>query len=188
MSPRPTGTAAIEPFDDVADLRRRPAVAVERVERTLPADAYENLAAFYDGLRGVVQFALTDGAGRLLLVGSPTEGGWAPPGGVVERGEDWTSAAHASVERQTGTAVDLDAVALVEDLAFAAADDDRSFEATGVTYRASLADPDDAFAERPELVEHRQLPEDHDRTLAWFERVPEDVNPNHAEHVERFLP
>lgn len=187
MVSHPRGTAALRAFDDVDELRERADVPVESVDRTLPAVAYDRLAAFHDAHRGVVQFALTDEGGRLLLMGSERDGDWAPPGGVVDPDEDWTTAAHEAIERQTGTAVDLDAVALVEDLRFEHAADDRSFDATGVTYRASLTDPDDEFRDAPELHAHAQLPDDHDRTLAWFGSVTDDVNPNHVEHVERFL-
>lgn len=182
--------ASIETLADPETLRDTPGVAVETVERTLDDETFEGLRRFHADIAGVVQVGLTTADGRLLLEGSTTEGGWAPPGGPVRPDSDWVAAARETMEAQTGAAIEIDRVLLYEELSFQQAGiPDRSFTSTGVSFAASLADPeaDADFLETPRIVDHPHLPADHDRTFAWFDGVPTDAHPNHIDHIELFL-
>ncbi len=185
--PTPDDTVPIDSLSDPETLRDR-GVRFDPVERSLEREQFEGLRERYDAIAGVVQVGLTTDDGRVLLEGSTESGGWAPPGGSVDPGEDWVASARSSMERQTGTDVEIDGAVLVEELTFRLeGDPDESFAGYGVTFAASLASAADAFVENPTIVDHPLLPEDHDRTFEWFEAVPEDVNENHAEHVALFL-
>lgn len=169
------------------DLLDREDVALTTVERTVPPAAFEGLSEYYRAVDGVVQVGITDASGRLLLQGAPDDGDWAPPGGRVNPGEDWAVAARRRLETQTGVDIAVDGPELVEHLTFRCEDDSASFESYGVSFSASLAGEHGSFLENPDIVEHPQLPPDHDQTFAWVDRVPADANPRHVDHIELFL-
>jgi len=181
-------SAGIDTLADPEQLRRRDDIPDTEVGRTLAAEPFEGLQEHYSAIDGVVQVGITTEEGRLLLQGSPESGGWAPPGGAVSPGEDWVAAARRAMETQTGVSIRIDAVERYEHLTFEHGDNPgRQFSAPGVSFSASLQDPPAAFLSDPDIVENPQLPDDHDRTFAWFDFVPDDARQTHVEHIEMFL-
>jgi ADP-ribose pyrophosphatase YjhB (NUDIX family) len=179
---------SIDALADPAALRDRDDVPETEVRRTLPDEAFEGLQEHYSSIDGVVQVGITAPDGRLLLQGSTESGGWAPPGGAVSPGEDWVDAARRAMETQTGATVTIKTVELYEQLLFEHEDDSgRQFSAPGVSFSASVSDPPEGFFTDPDIVENPQLPDEHDRTFAWFDSVPDDARQNHVEHIEMFL-
>ncbi len=57
-----------------------------------------------------VNVAVTDDAGRLLLIRRTDNGNWALPGGGVDPGESLADAAVREVEEETGIRCEIDAV------------------------------------------------------------------------------
>jgi NUDIX domain. len=146
------------------------------------------MQSHYSSIDGVVQVGITTDDGELLLQGSAESGGWAPPGGSVRPGEDWVDAARRTMETQTGGEVTVDTVELYEHLVFEHEEESRRrFTAPGVSFAASMVDAPPGFFENPDIVDHPQLPDDHDQTFGWFETVPDDARENHVEHIEMFL-
>jgi len=183
-----TDSDGIESLADPKTLRARADVPDTEVRRTLGAQAFEGMQSHYDGIDGVVQVGITTEDGKLLLQGSTESGDWAPPGGSVRPGEDWVDAARRTMETQTGVEVTVDTVELYEHLVFEHEDDPRRrFTAPGVSFAASLAEAPPEFLHDPDIVEHPQLPDDHDQTFAWFGGVPDDARETHVEHIEMFL-
>ena len=188
MVTRDSNSESIDELADPEQLRGRDDVPYTEVRRTLSGEPFEGLREHYSSIDGVVQVGITTENGRLLLQGSTESGGWAPPGGAVRPGEDWVEAARRAMETQTGVPVTIDAVERYERLVFEHKDDpQRQFSAPGVSFSASPSDPPPGFLSDPDIAENPQLPDDHDRTFAWFESVPDDARPNHVEHIEMFL-
>lgn len=178
------GTADIETLTNPESLFDS-SVPCEEVHRELPPENFEAARSHYDNIDGVVQIGITDPDGRVLLMGSPEDGEWAPPGGPVEPGADWVGAARMTMENQTGTEVTIEETVLLEELIFHEEGSEERFSSHGVSFRASVED--ETFIEEPTLVEHPHLPEDTDETFEWFDSVPEDAHENHIEHIELFL-
>jgi ADP-ribose pyrophosphatase YjhB (NUDIX family) len=185
---RDSSSASIDELADPEQLRERDDVPDTEVRRTLSEEPFEGLQEHYSSIDGVVQVGITTGDGELLLQGSAESGDWAPPGGAVSPGEDWVEAARRAMGTQTGVRIRIEAVERYEHLVFEHAENpQRQFSAPGVSFSATPREPPDRFLSDPEIVENPQLPEDHDRTFAWFDAVPEDARPNHVEHIEMFL-
>ena len=183
-----TNSNGIESLANPETLRGRVDIPDREVRRTLGGQAFDGMRGHYSGIDGVVQVGITTDDGRLLLQGSAESGGWAPPGGSVRPGEDWVEAARRAMEKQTGVEVRVDTVELYEHLVFEHEDDTgRRFTAPGVSFAASVVDAPPGFLDDPDILNHPQLPEDHDQTFAWFETVPDGARENHVEHIELFL-
>jgi ADP-ribose pyrophosphatase YjhB (NUDIX family) len=186
MTDQPPQDSTIDSLSDPEALRGREDVPFDSVERVLDSEPFESLRDRYEKIDGVVQIGLTTADGRLLLQGFDGASNWAPPGGEVDPGQDWVEAARTSMERLTGVAIEIDDAAFVEHLTFRLTDDEeRGFTSYGVSFTASLVDDDSEFDRNPTLA--IDPPEEYDWTLAWFDSVPEDANPNHVEHIEQFL-
>jgi ADP-ribose pyrophosphatase YjhB (NUDIX family) len=151
--------------------------------RDLAGGQFERMREHHATIDGVVGVGVRDG-GALLMV-RHGDGGWAPTGGQVQPGEDWADAARRGVLELTGQAVDLEAVKRVEHITFRREDGDGTFETDSVLFRATLADPAPSFREDPTPAADR--PADYPVDLGWFETVPDDVNPNHEDHVRLLL-
>jgi len=183
-----TDSNSIKSLADPATLRARADIPDTEVRRTLGEQAFEGMGNHYDSIDGVVQVGITTDDRELLLQGSEGSGDWAPPGGSVRPGEDWVDAARRTMETQTGVEVTVDTVELYEHLIFEHGEEPgRQFTAPGVSFAASLAEAPPEFLHDPDIVEHPQLPDDHDRTFAWFEAAPDDARETHVEHIEMFL-
>jgi 8-oxo-dGTP diphosphatase len=64
-------------------------------------------------IRPGVAAAVLDGRGRVLLHRRVVGGGWAPPSGAVEPGEDVVGALHREVREETGLTVRVERLAAV---------------------------------------------------------------------------
>lgn len=192
---RTDGTARTEhPLDGFTDLGKlRGRDDVERVEttRSFASPSFENLEARFDAIAGVTQVGVTADDGHVLLAGDET---WSPPGTDVLPGEEWAVTTRRQLESILGVDLELDGVALLEDAIFNHEDDDsRQFLAPCVSFEASLTDANTeqsrAFREHPTVAEDLDHPlyGDDAYALGWFDSIPEDVHPNHVEHVELFL-
>lgn len=183
-----TDSNGIESLADPETLRERADVPDTEVRRTLGEQAFEGLQRHYNSIDGVVQVGIMTDDGELLLQGSVESGDWAPPGGSVQPGEDWVDAARRTMETQTGLEITIDTVELYEHLIFEHEEESgRRFTAPGVSFTASVADPPPGFLDDPGIVDHPQLPDDHNKTFAWFDTVPDDARETHVEHIEMFL-
>ncbi|MFB6068580.1 MAG: hypothetical protein ABEJ90_01475 [Halobacterium sp.] len=173
-------------FDDPAELRARDGVEVVDRQRPMPDEKFEALRDRYDAIEGVVQVALTDGDGRVLLWGVEDA---APPGGSVDGGEDWVAAAQSAMEDVTGQAVRVEEPVFLEVTEFhREGDESESFPAPSVHFAASLVDSDEAFVEDPSVPEGFEHPMfEEDPELDWYAAVTDDVHENHRHHVERYL-
>jgi ADP-ribose pyrophosphatase YjhB (NUDIX family) len=169
-------------------LRDRDGVAFVESTRSFEQRTFEALRQRYRSIDGVVKVGVTTDDGAVLLAGQET---WAPPGGNVETGEDWAAAARRAIEDLAGVAVTVDDVARVEETYFClAGDEDSRFLAPNVLFGASLADDEPDFLDDPTVADDLDDPvygDGEDVELGWFDAVPEDVHPNHADHVELFL-
>lgn len=181
----------VETLPDPDSLRARDDVEYLERERAFDAEKFERLRERYDGIDGVVQVGVTTHAGSVLLMKYGRDGQWAPPGGDVRPGDDWAAAARRGIEELTGVAVRVDAVERLERTEFRREGDPAdSFTADSLFVRASLADDERAFRENPEIpaaLDHEYFGDGDDLSLAWFDEVPADVSPNHADHVRIFL-
>jgi hypothetical protein len=161
-------------------------VPIEENVRECDHEKFEGLRERYDAIDGVVQVAVTTSDGRLLLQGWDGASAWAPPGFSVHPGKDWLADTRERTEQLTGVDVCIDDVLLVDDLTFEHAETGETFSAYGVSFGASLADEDSEFAENPTFGADSPLA-DEDMALAWVTDVPDDVNENHRDEIERFL-
>lgn len=172
-------------------LRTRDDVEYLERERAFDAETFEWLRERYDAIAGVVQVGVTTDAGSVLLVKYGRNGQWAPPGGDVRPGDDWAAAARRGIEELTGVAVTVDVVERLERTEFRReGDPDGSFAADSCFVRASLAGDEPGFRASPEIpadFDHDYLGDGDDLSIAWFDGVPADVNPNHEAHVRIFL-
>lgn len=96
-------------MDDALDgLLERDDVVYEETTETLHAEAFERARQRAERIEGGVVVAVTDVAGRVLLVENDWMDGYGFPGGGVKPGEDWETAAAREVEEETGVAVTID--------------------------------------------------------------------------------
>lgn len=175
------------PFSDPEDLRDREGVEVVEGERTFDSEQFAALRRRYAAIEGVVQVGITNDDGEVLLVG-PEE--WAPPGGDVERGEEWAEAARRNMEQLLGVDVRIDSVERVEFTDFRLADDeDERFRADSVFFGASVVDAPEFVAdpELPDDMTHKYFEDPDDMAVAWFGEVTDAVHDNHEDHVRLFL-
>lgn len=190
-------TPTDDPIDSLADpaaLRDRADVEVREERREVSREQYEGLAARYADLDGVVQVGVRRADGAVLLQTDERGEGWCPPGGNVEHGQDWVDAARVCMETTTGEAVAVDEPVLYGRTTFLPGDDG---DAAGVTaetvlFRASLAEPDTAFAAEPTLPDGLDHPiygdgEEIGLRYGWFDEVPEDAHPNHEAEIRLLL-
>jgi hypothetical protein len=178
----------LDAFEPPGALRERDGVVYEERERTVPVEQFEALRERYAKLDGIVQFGIRDDDGRVLLAGDDA---YAPLGGDVTPGDDWTTAAADAMTNVTGQAVRVDAAVAFERTTFhPEGDREGSVHADCAFFAASLVDPDPAFLEDPTFrdgLDHPLYGADTDATLAWFDGVTDAVNENHARHVEWLL-
>lgn len=186
----------VESFTDPETLRERDDVRFVEAERTFEREQFEGLRKRYRAIAGVAMVGVTTDDGEVLLWG---EENVSPPGGSVPADEDWVATACDMVASVVGQQVEIDDVELVEWTRFRLADDDAasivddetaSFPAPVVHFSASLVDPDPAFLDAPavpEDFEHELFEDDDPPTLDWYDGMPEDVHPNHEDHVALYL-
>jgi len=187
-----TGPATIESLADPTDLRDDPDVLTTSREREFPREQYEALAERYDELDGVVQVGLLRSDGAALLQRHDESEQWHPPGGNVAQEQDWVVAARETIEALTGQQVAIDEAVLYGRQTFLPATDPEAAEpvlAETVVFGASLVEATDGFEEEPTLASELDHPlygdgEEIGLELAWFESVPEAVDPNHREEIE----
>jgi ADP-ribose pyrophosphatase YjhB (NUDIX family) len=168
-------------------LRDRESIEVIEGERTFEEEQFYGLRRRYGAIEGVVQVGITDDDGRVLLLGS---GAYAPPGGDVERGEDWVDAAERSMEELLGVGVRVESVERAEFTDFCLeGDEDERFRADSVFFEASVVDAPDFLADPtlPEDMEHKYFADPDGMDLAWFDEVTDAVHENHRDHVALFL-
>lgn len=183
-----TGSDGIESLADPGTLPERADMPDTEARQRLDDRAFKRMGNHYGSIDGVVQVGVTTDDGRLLLQGSAEFGEWTPPGGSVSPGEDWVITARRTMETQTGVDITIDTAELYEHLVFEhAGDPGRRFSTPGASFAASVVDAPPTCLDDPDIVEHPQLPEDHDQTFAWFETVLADPNENHREHIEMCL-
>lgn len=178
----------LDAFADPDALREREDVAFEERDRAVPTEQFEALRERYAALDGIVQFGIRDDDGRVLLAGDDA---YAPIGGDVTPGDDWTTAAADAMTDVTGQSVRVEDVVAFERTRFhPEGDDEGSVRADCAFFVASLVDPDPAFLDDPSFrddLDHPLYGGDTDLSLAWFDGVTEDVNENHAQHVAWLL-
>lgn len=184
-----TAQTEVQRIDSLADpeeLRNNDAIPVNTNRRELDDEKFEGLRDHYEGIDGVIQFAIATDDGELLLQGWDGASAWAPPGGTVHPDEDWVVAAERSATNRLGVEIDVDGILLIEELQFQRADGTEAFSSYGVSFGASVAESEDEFVESPEFPAESPFA-DEDMTLAWVTDVPEDINENHRGHIEQFL-
>lgn len=179
----------IDALPDPSSLRDGPDVMEQTEERELPVDQYTALAERYEQIDGVVQFGIRrDGA--VLLERHAHNEQWHPPGGNVLDGEDWVAATERAAETLTGEHVAVEMPVVYGRTTFQPDEGDgEDVVAETVVFGVALAEDAAEFQRDPTPVEHPLYgdAEAIDLELAWFESVPEDVDPNHAAEVERLL-
>lgn len=178
----------LESFEDAERLRERDDVVAAERDRTVPVEQFEALRERYAALDGIVQVGIRRDDGAVLLAGDDA---YAPLGGDVLPGDDWAAAAADAMTNATGQAVRVEDVVAFERTAFhPEGDDDAAVRADSAFFTASLVDPDRSFLDEPAFrdgLEHPLYGADTDVTLAWFDAITDDVNENHAHHVEWLL-
>lgn len=178
----------LDAFADPEAVREREGVVSEERDRTVPIEQFEALRERYAQLDGIVQFGIRRDDGRVLLAGDDA---YAPVGGDVTPGDDWATAAADAMANVTGRSVRVEDVVAFERTTFhPEGDREGSVHADCAFFVASLVDPDPAFLDDPSFrdgLEHPLYGADTDTTLAWFDAVTDDVNENHAHHVEWLL-
>lgn len=185
----PSRQAEQQPTDrsvrDPDVLRDRDDVVVEESTRPIADEKFEALRERYDVIAGVVQIGLTNDDAVLLW----GDEGVAPPGGSVQDGEDWVATARDTMESLTGQRVEVEDPLMLEVTHFAReSDESETFPASSVHFAASLVDPDPEFLGDPTPPEDFEHPMFEDLpTLQWVDEVTEDVEDNHAHHVELYL-
>lgn len=189
MTDAPTPTTEEPTTDELYDadaLRDHDGVVVEERERPMPDEKFEALRERYDAIAGVVQVGLTNDDGDVLLWGEESA---APPGGSVGDGEDWMAAARDAMEALTGQRVRVDAPLMLEVTYFhREGDPEERFAAPSVHFAASLVDPDSEWVADPAAPEDYENPMFEDRPhLQWYSEVGDDVDENHAHHVDLYL-
>lgn len=152
-------------MDDVPDgLLERDDVAYEETVERLDAAAFERARQRGAELVGGVVVAVTNDAGEVLLVENDWMAGFGFPGGGVEPGEDWPTAAAREVEEETGVAVEIERPWRV--LRQTLEHGDEQLTGHVVFYRAAPAG-DEAIADDPGI-------EDEDiQGVGWFDAVPD---------------
>lgn len=175
--------STVSSLDHPSTLQDRDDVPFVEHTREVAGEQFERMRDHHASIDGVVGVGVRDGDALLLV--RHGEGGWAPTGGQVQPDEDWAEAARRGLVELTGQAVALEAVERVEHVTFRSAEGDDAFESDSVVFRASLADPAPSFRADPTPAEDR--PADYPVELGWFEGVPDDVNPNHEDHVRLLL-
>jgi hypothetical protein len=178
----------LDAFEAPETLHERDDVAYVERDRTVPAEQFEALRERDAVLDGIVQFGIRRDDGRVLLAGDDA---YAPVGGDVMPGDDWTTAAADAMADVTGQAVRVEDVVAFERTTFRPeGDDDGAVRADCAFFVASLVDPDPAFLDAPSFrdgLDHPLYGGDTDLSLAWVDGVTDEVNENHAQHVEWLL-
>jgi len=183
MSEDDTGVTAPDPEAVAA----RDGVAVDERTRAFPDEQFDALRDRYNQIDGVVMVGVTRDDGAVLLQGGDD---WSPPGGEVDPGQDWASAAVAAVEALTGVEVTVEAAELVEYIEFhREGDSDDSFRAAILHFGASLASDADSFREEPTVADDWDHPAFDPATLdlAWFDAMPTDADSNHEDHIALYF-
>ncbi|MFB6269112.1 MAG: hypothetical protein ABEH83_04155 [Halobacterium sp.] len=185
-APTAAQPSAVDSLTDPYALRDVDGVEVVESTRPVPDEKFEALRERYDAIAGVVQVGLTNGDGDVLLWG---ESAAAPPGDSVDDGDDWVAAARDAMEALTGQRVSVDRPLFLEITCFAReSDESETFPAPSVHFAASLLDPDPAFLTDPTAADDFDHPMFDDRpVIQWYGAVTDDVDDNHAHHVERYL-
>lgn len=195
MTDSTDAASAAETLADPTALRDRPDVAVREAEREFPRETYEALADRYAELDGVVQIGLRRSDGAVLLQRHDESPQWHPPGDNVAPGQDWMAAAEETMTSLTGQPVAVEEPVLYGRQQFRPEDDPDGAEpvlAETVVFAASLVDAAASFEAEPTIAPDMDHPlyGDGDAiglALAWFDEVPDEVDPNHAEEVELLL-
>jgi hypothetical protein len=188
MTDHTTQTEAhrIDSLSDPEELVDNEAIPVNTNRKELEDEKFEALRERYEGIDGVIQFAITSDEGELLLQGWNGASEWAPPGGETRPGEDWVVEAERSADAVFGIEIDVDGVLFIEELQFERADGTEAFSSYGVSFGASVAADDDDFVESPEFPDESPFAGEN-MALTWVREVPPDSNENHREHIEQFL-
>lgn len=176
----------LDSLSDPESLFEDEDIPFQETVKTFERRQFQRLRQRHETIDGLVQVALTTADGRLLLQGWEGRSKWAPPGFSVGAMQNWAGAAKNGFEQLTGVEVTLDEILLVEELTFRCAGTGESFTAYGVSYAGSLVDEDSEFVENPTVDEGSEVAEGN-VALDWFTAVPEDVNEEYREYVERFV-
>ncbi|QPV63875.1 NUDIX domain-containing protein [Halosimplex litoreum] len=172
---------------DPETVAARDGVTVDERTRAFPDEQFDALRDRYERIDGVVLVGVTRDDGAVLLQGGDN---WSPPGGEVDPGQDWASAAESAVGALTGVEVTVEAAELVEYNEFhREGDSDDSFRAPVVHFGASLAGDADSFREDPTVADDWDHPAFNPEAvdLAWFDAVPADADPSHEDHIALYF-
>lgn len=177
---------------DPERLRERDDVPVVETERVAPPEAFAGVRANYADCEGVVVVGVVDDD-RLLLLDDEAPG---PVRGDVAPGEGWAPAARRVVAELTGVHVAVEGATQVEFTTFVHAEADERFTVPTVDVLATpageAADGERAgtFREDPQVLadpDHKYHDDGAHLDLGWHDDVPDEVHPNHADDVRRFL-
>lgn len=119
-------------------------------------------------LHGNVVGVVTNDEGELLLVENAWMNGYGIPGGGVEPGEDWESAARREVSEGTGVTVELDRPLVVYG-SVSEYDDDRFRGPFTVEYQAHPVGS-------CEVADDPGVTEDEIEAVGWFGAMPDRTN------------
>lgn len=181
-----TTATSIETLSEPGTLTDVDDVPYERKTREFDDRMFERLRERHEAIDGLVQVAVTTSDGRLLLQGWDGPRAWAPPGFSVGGGQDWVVAANNGIRKLTGADITLNGVLLVDDLTFRHAETGETISTYGVSFGASLVDEDGEFAENP-TPDQSNPRVDENMALEWFTEMPDNVDEEHADHIELFL-
>lgn len=186
-TPTTNGESADDPSAALERLVGEADAAVHEETREFDDEHFEALRERYESIEGVVQVLLTEDDGRVLLQTYEESNGWHPPGGDVDIGESWPRTAGTLIEEITGVAAAVsDPLRHDRNIFRRAGDETDRFVADVVTFRATVEDAPDRFLDDPTTAPEYHypfIPEEESLALGWFDGVPDDVDPNHADEV-----
>lgn len=135
-------------MEDVPNhLLERDDVVSEAPTERLDATAFERARQRDAEIVGAVVVAVTNAAGEVLLVENDWMDGFGFPGGGVEPGEDWRSAAAREVVEETGVAVQIDHPWRVQQQTLEHAEDGSADPSSSIADRRAAPQPS------PEILE-----------------------------------
>lgn len=171
---------------DPQTLRDRSDIPYEQRERIVTPDQFAGLRTRYDAIDGVVQVGVTASDDAALFLGPAP---WVLPGRSVAAGDDWLVAARRTIEDLTELTPTVEEPLLVERTNFTLdAEGGDVVPADSVVFRASLPADADGFRADPEVASKVENPlVGPGATLEWFESLPDDPHPNHADYLALFL-
>lgn len=164
-------TSAIDTIANPETLAQSDSITLELTVRTFRKTKFEGLRKRYQTIEGVVMVGIVNNKDEVLLKG-PKQ--WAPPGGSVQPGEDWATAARRIIKQQTGNPVAITIPVLVEKMIFRNKNNDEDqFSAYILHLQATFIEEPDSINQQPDFK--------------WFSNVPPNAHPNHIKHIQLYL-